>query len=155
MLCRASAVREVATIAADRAVDLAYARLSGDSTLSALLGARIGRAPIIPVAAGLAKFPYLDLGIQTNTPLETLDATRVWENMLLRVSIWVTAGQGWGLMRSISDRVDTLMQGYRGNTGSAEIGKYRLESSVDMVEDDVDGQKLHRVLLYRSLARAA
>lgn len=142
-------------IAADRACDLAYARLSGDSTLSALLGARIGRAPIIPVAAGLARFPYLDLGIQSNVPLETIDAVRVWENMLLRVSIWVTAGQGWGALRAISDRVDTLMQGYRGTTGSAEIGKYRLIESTDIVEDDVDGQKLHRVLLYRSLAREA
>lgn len=88
-------------------------------------------------------------------PLETLDAVRVWENMLLRVSIWATAGQGWGALRAISDRVDTLMQGYRGTTGNAEIGKYRLEGSTDMVEDDVDGQRLHRVMLYRSLTREA
>jgi hypothetical protein len=142
-------------IAADRAVDLSFQRLSGDSTLSALVGGRIGRAPIIPAAAGLARFPYLDLGIQSNTPLETIDASRVWENMLLRVSIYATAGQGWGVVRQIKDRVDTLMQGYRGTTGGAEIGKYRLESSTDMVEDDAEGQKLHSVLLYRSLAREA
>ena len=141
-------------IAADRVVDAAFQRLSGDSTLSALVGARIGRDPIIPVGTGLPKFPYLSLGIQANTPLETLDAVRVWEDAILRVSIWATAGQGWGAVRSISDRVDTLLQSYRGTTGGAEVGKFRLLDTTDLVEDDVDGQKLHRVMLYRSQARA-
>lgn len=140
-----------AVIAADRAVDLAFQRLSGDSTLSALVGARIGRAPIIPVAAGLARFPYLDLGIQSNTPLATLDETRVWEDMILRVSIYVTGGQGWGALRAISDRVDTLLQGYQGATGGATIIKFRLiDGGPDLPEDDVEGVKLHRVLLYRA-----
>jgi hypothetical protein len=142
-------------IAADRMTDLAYQRLSGDSTLSALVGARIGREPIMPVATGLAAFPYLSLGIQSNVPLETMDTTRVWENAILRVSIWATAGQGWGSVRAISDRVDTLLQSYRGTTGGAEIGKFRLLETTDLIEDDVDGQKLHRVLLYRALARVA
>lgn len=142
-------------IAADRAVDLAYMRLSGDSTLSTLVGARMGREPIIPVGAGLARFPYLDLGIQANTPMGTLSGTRVWEDMLLRVSIWVTAGQGHGVMRQIADRVDTLLQGYGGTTGGAEVVKFRLIETRDLVEDDVDGQKLHRILLFRTEARAA
>lgn len=140
-------------IAADRMVDLAFQRLSGDSTLSALVAARIGREPIIPVATGLPAFPYLSLGIQSNVPLETLDAVRVWEDAILRVSIWATAGQGWGAVRAISDRADTLLQSYRGTTGGAEIGKFRLLDTTDLVEDDVDGQRLHRVMLYRSLAR--
>jgi hypothetical protein len=141
-------------IAADRMVDLAYQRMSGDSTLSALVGARIGREPIVPVGTGLPGFPYVSLGIQSNVPLETLDTVRVWEDAILRVSIWVTVGQGHGILRQISDRVDTLLQSYRGTTGGAEIGKFRLLDTTDLVEDDVDGQRLHRVMLYRSQARA-
>lgn len=144
-------------IAADRAVDLAYQRLSGDSTLSSLLGARISREPIVPVVSG-ARFPYLTLGIQANTPLGTLNETRVWENTVVRVSIWVdmTSGQGEGMMRQISDRIDTLMQGYGGTTGGAEIVKFRLaDGPTDLPEEDADGQHLHRVLLYRTEARAA
>lgn len=141
-------------IAADRAVDLAFQRLSGDSALSSLVGARMGRSPIIPVATGLARFPYLDIGTQTNTPLDTLNGTRVWEDTIVRVSIWTTAGQGHGVMRQISDRVDTLMQGYGGTTGGAQIVKFRLVETTDLNEDDEEGQKLHRVLLYRTEARA-
>lgn len=141
-------------IAADRAVDLAFQRLSGDSTLSSLVDARMGRSPIIPVAAGLARFPYLDIGTQTNTPLATLNGTRVWEDTIVRISIWTTAGQGHGVMRQISDRVDTLMQGYGGTTGGAQIVKFRLIETADLNEDDEEGQKLHRVLLYRTEARA-
>lgn len=138
-------------IAADRAIDLAYVRLSGDSTLSSLVGARIGREPIMPVAVGLARFPYLSLGIQANTPLGTLSGTRVWENTVVRVSIWVTAGQGEGTMRQISDRADTLLQEYGGATGGVRVVKFRLiEGPTDLVEDDEEGQKLHRVLLYRT-----
>lgn len=137
-------------IAADRVVDAAFQRLSGDSTLSALVGARIGREPIIPVAVGLAGFPYVSLGIQANTPLMTTNGTRVWENTVLRVSAWVTAGQGHGVMRSITDRVDTLLQGYGAvSTGGAYVVRYRLLDTTDLVEDDVDGQRLHRVMLYR------
>ena len=143
-------------IAADRAIDLVYARLSGDSTLSSLVGGRIGREPIIPVATGLARFPYVSFGIQANTPLGTLNATRVWENTVVRVSIWATmgTGQGWAAVRSIADRVGTLMQGYGGTTGGAQVVKFRLIETVDLIEDEVDGQRLHRVLLFRTEARA-
>lgn len=144
-------------LAADRVVELAYARLSGDSTFSTLVGARIGRDPILPVAAGLARFPYASLGIQANTPLGTLSHARVWENVVLRLSIWVTmqTGQGWGMLRQIADRADTLLQGYGGTTSGAVVVKFRLIESTDLVEEGEDGQYLHRVLLYRSEAHAA
>lgn len=139
-------------IAADRAVDLAYQRLSGDSALSALVGARISREPIVPAGTGLPRFPYLTLGIQTNTPLMTLEGARVWENMVLRVSMWADtkgAGQGWSMIRQMADRVDTLMQGYRVAGSGVTAVKFRLIETDDMVEEEVDGTYLHRVLLYR------
>jgi len=139
-------------IAADRACELMYTRLSGDSTLSSLIGGRVGREPILPAATGQPKFPYVSLGVQASTPLMTTNGTRVWENVVLRVSVWATmaAGQGWGGMRAISDRVDTLLQGYGGTTSGATVVKFRLISSTDMVEDDQGVQFLHRVLLYRT-----
>lgn len=139
-------------IAADRAVDLAYQRLSGDSTLSALVGARISREPIVPVATGSPRFPFLTLGTQSNTPLMTLEGTRVWENMVLRVSLWADtkgSGQGWAMVRQMADRVDTLLQGYRATGGGVTAVKFRLIEVDDMVEEEVDGTYLHRVLLYR------
>lgn len=144
-------------IAADRAVDAAYQRLSGDSTLSALVGARISREPIVPSATGLPRFPYLSLGIQSNVPLMTLDGTRVWENVVLRTSIWASTGngQGWGSIRQISDRADTLLQGYGNVTGGVYVIKFRLIETDDMVEEEVDGTYLHRVLLHRTEAHPA
>lgn len=143
-------------IAADRLVDLAFQRLSGDSTLSALVGARISREPIVPAGAGLPRFPYLALGIQANTPLGTINATRIWENTVLRVSIWAGtgSGQGWSMIRQIADRVDTLLQGYRGITGGVTVVRFRLIETDDMVEEEVDGTYLHRVLLFRSEVHA-
>lgn len=139
-------------IAADRLVEAAYARLSGDSTLSALVGARIGREPILPAGAGLPAYPFVSLGLQTNTPLMTLSADRVWENAILRVSAWVTmgSGQGWGGLRAISDRIDTLLQGYGTTTSGVTVVKMRLIDSTDLVEVDQGVNYLHRVLLYRS-----
>lgn len=142
-------------IAADRAVDLCFQRLSGDSTLSALVGARISREPIVPSATNLPRFPYLTLGIQANTPLMTLEGTRVWENTVIRVSVWADtkgSGQGWSMIRQIADRTDTLLQDYRGVTGGVTVVKYRLIGSEDMVDEEVDGTYLHRVLLYRTEA---
>lgn len=139
-------------IAADRAVDLAYQRLAGDSTLSALVGARISREPIVPAATGLPRFPYVALGIQANTPLMTLEGTRVWENMVLRVGMWANtqgSGQGWSMIRQIADRVDTLLQDYRAVGGGVTAVKFRLIETDDMVEEEVDGTYLHRVLLWR------
>lgn len=140
-------------IAADRAVDLAFQRLSGDSTLSALVGARIGREPIIPVATGLARYPFVTVGVQSDTPLGTLNGTRVWEDTIVRVSAWALAGQGEALLRQIKDRADTLLQGYGGVTGGVQVVKFRLISVDTLPENDEEGQKLHAVLLYRTEAR--
>lgn len=144
-------------ILADRAVDVAFQRLSGDSTLSALIGGRISREPIVPAAAGLPRFPYVTLGIQANTPLMTLEGTRVWENMVLRVSLWADtkgAGQGWAMIRQMADRVDTLLQGYRASTGGVTAVKFRLIATEDMVEEETDGTYLHRAMLLRTEAHA-
>lgn len=142
-------------IAADRVVDLAYQRLAGDSTLSALVGARISREPAASSAAGLSRFPYVTLGLQASTPLTTLDGTRVWEDAVLRVSLWssLATGQGWSMIRQMADRVDTLLQDYRGATDGVTVIKYRLIGGPDdLVEQEVDATYLHRVLLYRSEA---
>jgi hypothetical protein len=144
-------------IAADRVVDAAYQRLSGDSTLGALIAARISREPIVPASTGAARFPFITLGIQANTPLMTLEGARVWENMVLRVSLWADtkgAGQGWSMIRQMADRVDTLLQGYRASTGGVTAVKFRLIETDDMVEEEVDGTYLHRTLLFRTEAHA-
>lgn len=139
-------------IAADRALDLSYQRLAGDSTLSALVGGRISREPSMPAGTGLPRTPSVTLGIQSNVPLGTINATRIWENMVLRVSLWATVGtgQGWSVIRQMADRVDTLLQGYRGESGGVTAVKFRLIGTEDMVEEEVNGTYLHRALLYRT-----
>jgi hypothetical protein len=139
-------------ILADRVVDLAYQRLSGDSTLSALVGGRIGGDPPIPPATGTPRYPYVTVGIQTNPPpLTTLDATIVKERPVIRVSAWVTmgTGQGHGLRRQIGDRIVVLLHGYRGVVGTVTVGKFVWIGHDDLTEEEVDGTYLHRVLLFR------
>jgi hypothetical protein len=139
-------------IAADRAVDAAFQRLSGDSTFSVLVGGRISREPIVPVGTGLPRFPYTTVGIQANPPpLTTLDATIVKERPVIRVSAWVTmgVGQGHALRRQIGDRIVTLLHGYRTIVGTVTIGKFVWIGHTDLTEEEVDGTYLHRVLLFR------
>lgn len=138
-------------IAADRAVDTAYQRLSGDSTFSALVGARIGRDPIMPVAAGLVRFPYAAIGIQSNVTLNTINGTRVQDNAIVRLRLYATmaAGQGWAAIRSMSERADTLLQRYSTISGGAMVGAFRLIETVDTTPDDIGTQYIQRVLLFR------
>lgn len=143
-------------IAADRAVDVAYQRLSGDSTFSALVGARISRDPIVPVAAGLDRFPYATVGLQTNVVLNTINGTRIQENAILRVRLFATmaSGQGWAVIRSMAERADTLLQRYSTTSGSAMVGAYRLIETVDTMPDDIGTQYVQRTMLYRVEAHA-
>lgn len=138
-------------IAADRAVDTAYQRLSGDSTFSALVGARVGRDPIVPVAAGLPTFPYASIGIQSNVTLNTINGTRVQENAVLRLRLYATmaSGQGWAVIRSMSERADTLLQRYSSISSGAMVGAFRLIQTEDTTPDDIGQQYIQRVMLYR------
>jgi hypothetical protein len=148
-------------LAADRVVEAAYARLSGDSALSALVGGRITRDPEIP-PAGDTTYPYIALGIQSATPLNQANGDRVYEDVILRVRLTATTrtGQGWGLLRQMADRADTLLQGYAAVTVSGVyVVKLRLDAPYfdDVIRHDQVSNvyDLQRVLLYRSEAEVA
>jgi hypothetical protein len=144
-------------IESDRVIELAYQRLSGDSTLSSLVGGRIDREPAMPVATGQPRYPFLTLGAQAATPVNTLSGVRVQQNVVLRTSIWATmaSGQGWAILRQIGDRIDTLLQGYGGTASSVYVVKFRLIDVTDLVEESNGEHVLHRILLHRTEAHAA
>jgi hypothetical protein len=149
-------------LAADRVVEAAYQRLSGDSALASLVGGRISRDPEPPFGAGDQTDPSIALGFQAATPLNTANGARVWEDVILRVRVTVTtrSGQGWGLLRQIADRVDTLLQEYGQITISGVyVVKLRLDAPYidDIIRHDQASTvfDLQRILLYRSEAEVA
>lgn len=138
-------------LAGDRVIELAYTRLSGDSTLSSLVGSNISRPPMDQGTA----FPYIVLGSQSDTPLETLSGTRVFEAVVLRVNLFASlaSGQGWAMLRQIADRVDTLLQEYGDAvTSSVYVVKFRLTSAIDQDFTDQQPAHLQRTLLYKTEA---
>jgi hypothetical protein len=149
-------------LAGDRIVEAAYARLSGDSTLSSLVGGRISRDPEVPPPDSDTTYPYIALGIQSATPFNQANADRVYEDVVLRVRATVTtvSGQGWGLLRQICDRLDTLLQGY-GMVTVSGIYVVKLRLAAPYFDDVIrhDGASgvfdLQRVFLYTTEAEVA
>jgi hypothetical protein len=143
-------------IESSRVVSLAYQRLSGDSSLASLIGSRVSRDPAVPVATGVPRYPFVTLGAQSSVPLTTVGGERVKQRVTLRVSAYVSmaSGQGWTMLDQITDRVDTLLDGYSGTTGGVVVGKLVLYDSADLV-DEINSEFFpYRVLLYVAEAYA-
>jgi hypothetical protein len=78
----------------------------------------------------------------------------------VRVTVTTRSGQGWGLLRQIADRVDTLLQEYGQITISGVyVVKLRLDAPYidDIIRHDQASTvfDLQRILLYRSEAEVA
>lgn len=127
-----------------------YGVLSGDATLTGLVGARIHayQAP-----EGTA-FPFVLYSFQGGADVAVVGGIRIFNRGVYQVKA-VGKGDTMGALQSIADRIDTLLQGASGSVTGGIILACVREQPLAYAEIDNRIQYRHLGGLYRILVQGS
>lgn len=125
-----------------------YTLLSGDATLTALVGARI----YAYVAAQGAAMPFVVFNLQDGSDVMGVGTARIMFDGLYQVK-GINEASSFASLKPIADRIDTLLQGNSGSVLDGAILACTREQPLSYVETDEDRQYRHLGGLYRILAQ--
>lgn len=109
-----------------------FSRLTSDSTLAALIGARV----FFGIAPAGAAAPYVVMELRSGgNDLLTLGAYRIWSDELWRVKS-ISKGASGLALESIVDRIDALLHNASATTADGSIWASVRETSDQTVIED-------------------
>lgn len=125
-----------------------YERLSGDTTLSNLVGGRI-YSYLAPQDAVL---PFVLFSHQAGHDVRGVGPARIMTSLVYQVKA-VGQGHSFGPLKAIADRLDTLLQGASGSVVDGTVLMCVREQPVEYVETDDGVQYRHLGGLWRIIAQ--
>lgn len=125
-----------------------YERLSGDTTLSNLVGGRI-YAYLAPQDATL---PFVLYSHQAGHDVRGVGPARIMTSLVYQVKA-VGQGGSFGPLKAIADRLDTLLQGASGSVVDGTVLMCVREQPIEYVEIEDGVQYRHLGGLWRIIAQ--
>lgn len=125
-----------------------YERLSGDSTLSGLVGGRI-YSYLAPQDAAL---PFVVFSHQAGHDVRGVGPARIMTSLVYQVKA-VGQGHSFQQLKAIADRLDALLQGASGSVVDGTVLMCVREQPVEYVETDDGIQYRHLGGMWRIIAQ--
>lgn len=132
----------IETVAADRWL---YGVITGDVTLSAIIGTK-AFSESVPTTQGGATVspPFVLWTMVASSDLMTVDATRIWANMLYAVRL-VMAVEGFAAMAAGAAALDAALHRGSGTNVNGIVYACVREDVFRMVEPRQEGSVLHHL----------
>lgn len=126
-----------------------YSKLSGDATLTGLVGGRIYGH----IAPQEASYPLVLFALQTADDVQTLGPHRIMSNMLYVVRVVGEASSFGAPLSSVADRIDAVLQAASGTAGAGRVLACVRENPSAMVESNKGKQYRYLGGVYRLYAQ--
>lgn len=127
-----------------------YTVLSGDATITGLVGSRIYDG-LAPQGAAL---PFVVFNFQGGVDLRGVGTVRVFNSGLYQVKA-ICQGESYAPAAAIADRIDELIHGNRGSVSDGSVVDCVREQPLTLIEQQNGVQYRHVGGLYRIIVQEA